>query len=358
MSNFDEYKRLGEPEKYEKAENWQIAVGLQQVDGLEPSNYLIELAKKNIEGELTIDEVKESLNSYYKESAQHSDSIERKDEADKVSAHIAEILSEKTFIFSPAEYIGIHKRLFEGVFSHAGLLRGYNITKGEWVLNGDTVHYASAAILGSALDYEFDKEKSFSYKGLSKKQMAEHIAEFTTSVWQIHPFCEGNTRTTAVFIIKYLRSLGFDGVSNNLFSEHSWYFRNALVRAAATNVSEGVYPDRIYVDRFFSNLLLGEKSALRNRDLHINATAKTSNATAIGKNATVKTAGATVKVSATQKAVLELLSGNGKLTAEEIANDIGKDITTIKRAIRALKEKDLLQRIGSDKTGYWKVKRE
>ena len=367
MSNFDEYKKLGEPEKYEKAENWRIAIGLQAVDGLKPSEYLIGLAKKNIEGEITIDEVNENLKSYYEAKPAKIDDGERKDEADKVSAHITEILSEKTFTFSPAEYIGIHKRLFEGVFNHAGMTRGYNITKGEWVLNDDTVHYASAAILGNALDYDFDKERKFSYNGLPKKQMAEHVAEFTTSLWQIHPFCEGNTRTTAVFIIKYLRSLGFKGVSNNLFAENSWYFRNALVRAAATNVSEGVYPDRIYIDRFFGNLLLGEKNILRNRDLHVsadkNATVKSHDATTNGRNATIKpenatikNANATINISATQKAILELLSGNGKLTAEDIAKDIGKDIVTIKRAIKVLKDKGLLERVGSNKTGYWKVK--
>ena len=352
MSLFDEYKRLGEPEKREKAENWQIAIGLQAVDGLKPSEYLVELAQKNIEGELTTDEVKESLKLYYEAKPARPGDGERKIEADTVSAHIAEVLAEKTFTFSPAEYIGIHKRLFDGVFTHAGMTRGYNITKGEWVLDGETVQYASATILRNALDYDFDKEKKFRYKGLSKKQMAEHVAEFTTGIWQIHPFCEGNTRATAVFVIKYLRSLGFKGVSNDLFAEHSWYFRNALVRAAATNVSEGVYPDRVYIDRFFGNLLLGEKNILRNRDLHINAT---KNATAKTKNATVKKTNATVKLSATQKAILELLNGNGKLTAEDMKNDIGKDVTTIKRAIKGLKEKGLLVRVGSDKTGYWKV---
>jgi len=278
MFDFDEYKRLGEPAKQEKAENWQVAIGLQQVDGLKTSEYLIELAKKNIEGELSIDEVKESLRSYYEAKPEMKGGAERMNEADKVSAHIAELLSEKTFIFSPAEYIGIHKRLFEGVFDHAGMTRGYNITKNEWALGGGTVHYAGAAILANALDYDFDKEKKFSYMGLSKKQMVEHIAEFTAGIWQIHPFCEGNTRATAVFVIKYLRALGFQGVSNDPFAEHSWYFRNALVRAAATNVLEGVYPDRIHLDRFFGNLLLGEKNSLKNRDLHVHA----------GKNATIK----------------------------------------------------------------------
>lgn len=212
MNSFDEYKRLGEPAKREKAENWEIAIGLQQVDGLTPSEYLVDLAKKNIEGELTIDEVKCALRTYYEAKPMLKDGGERKDEADKVSAHIAEILSEKPFTFSPAEYITIHKRLFAGIYTHAGMTRGYNITKGEWGLNGDTVNYGHAAVIGNALDYDFDKEKKFNYKGLTKREMAEHIACFTASLWQIHPFCEGNTRTTAVFIIKYLRHLGFKGV--------------------------------------------------------------------------------------------------------------------------------------------------
>ncbi|MCL2798160.1 MAG: Fic family protein [Firmicutes bacterium] len=362
MSSFDEYKRLGEPGKQEKAENWEIAIGLQQVDGLTPSEYLIGLAKKHIEGELTIAEVKESLRSYYEAKPEAKGGAERKDEADTVSAHITEILSEKTFTFSPAEYVGIHKRLFEGVFSHAGMMRGYNITKGEWVLDGDTVHYASAAILRNALDYDFDKEKKFSYKGLTKKQMAEHIAEFTIGIWQIHPFGEGNTRTTAVFIIKYLRVLGFRGVTNDFFATHSWYFRNALVRAAASNVAEGVFADRIFIDRFFGNLLLGEKNILKNREMHIryksdtvNDTVNAKNATVKPKNATVKSENATVKLSATQQAILELFCGNGRLTAEEISNDIGKEIGTIKRAIKVLRDRGLLTRVGSDKSGFWKV---
>ena len=178
-------------------------------------------------------------------------------------------MTEKTFALSPVEYIDIHKRLFSEVFAHAGVLRTYNITKSEWVLNGDTAHYASATILKNALEYDFEKERKFNYSGLSKRQIVEHIAEFTTSIWQIHPFSEGNTRTTAVFIIKYLRSLGFTNLTNVLFAENSWYFRNALVRAASTNVVEGIYPDRIYLDRFFANLLLGENNPLRNRDLRV-----------------------------------------------------------------------------------------
>lgn len=353
MNDFNAYKRIGEPDKYEKAENWEVATGLQAVDGLKPSKYLIELAKKNIEGELTIEEIKKSLKSYYAAKPTKDTGGERDNEADTVSAHIAELLEQKTFTLSPVEYIEIHRRLFKGIYTHAGVLRNYNITKKEWVLNGDTVHYASATILTNALDYDFEKEKKFNYKGLSKRQIVEHIAEFTTSIWQIHPFSEGNTRTTAVFIIKYLRSLGFNNLTNNLFAENSWYFRNALVRAAATNVIEDIYPDRIYLDRFFGNLLLGENHTLRNRDLRVDTS---ENATVNDENATVKSQNATVKMSDTQSDILKLLNSNPKLTALDISQELKRDITTIKRAIRNLKEKGLLERVGSDKAGYWKIK--
>ena len=267
ISDFDEYKRLGEPEKKEKSEIWVAAIGLQQVDGLTPSQYLIENAKRNIEGEITIYEVKERLNSYYKTKPVKNPN-DRTEEADKVSAHIAEILSEKTFTLSPAEYITIHKRLFTGVYKHAGKIRDYNISKDEWVLNGKTVYYASADSIRATLDYDFLQEKNFQYKGLSKEQMVEHIAKFVSGLWQIHAFGEGNTRTTAVFIIKYLRTLGFD-VSNDLFAENSWYFRNALVRANYTDYKSGIFSTMEYLNRFLSSLLFGENNILKNRELRI-----------------------------------------------------------------------------------------
>ena len=90
-------------------------------------------------------------------------------------------------------------------------------------------------------------------------------------MWQIHAFGEGNTRTTAVFTIQYLRSLGFD-VDNDQFARHSWYFRNALVRANYHNIAKGIDYSPIYLERFFRNLLLGEQWDLRNRYLHIHPT--------------------------------------------------------------------------------------
>lgn len=267
MSDLEEYKQLGEPEKQEKSGIWQTAIGLQQVDGLTPSKYLIETAKKNIEGELTIYQVKERLDSYYKAKPVKS-ADDRTEEADKVAAHIAEVLSEKTFTFSPAEYITIHKRLFTGIYKFAGKIRDYNISKNEWVLDGGTVYYASADSIRAALDYDFTQEKGFRYNGLNAEQITRHIVKFISGLWQIHAFGEGNTRTTAVFAVKYLRTFGF-AVSNDLFAENSWFFRNALVRANYNDYKNGVFATYEYLNRFFDNLLLNGKHVLKNRELII-----------------------------------------------------------------------------------------
>lgn len=268
MENFDEYIRQGEPDKAEKAKVWKTAIGLQQVDGLVPSAYLIETARQNIEGDISITEVKKRIDSYY-ELQDFRNQENRTEEADKVSARIAEILGEQTFTFSPTEYIAIHRRLFEGIYPFAGQIRDYNITKKEWVLNGETVLYAGANSLKETLEYDFQQEKKFSYKGLSQYEIVEHIAHFISYLWQIHPFGEGNTRTTAIFLIKYLRKLGFKNVNNNLFSEHSWYFRNALVRANYEDLSNNIPKTDEYLVRFLKNLLLGDKHSLKNRELQI-----------------------------------------------------------------------------------------
>ena len=220
MEIFDEYLRQGEPNKAEKAKVWKTAIGLQQVDGLKPSNYLIETAKQNIEEDITIDEVKKRIESYYLQHPTKTDE-DRTEEADKVSARIAEILSEQAFTFSPVEYLPIHYRLFKGIYKFAGKIRDYNVTKKEWVLDGETVLYANADSLRATLEYDFEQEKKFSYKGLSEQVIIEQIAHFISNLWQIHIFGEGNTRTTAVFLIKCLRKLGFKNVNNDLFADHS-----------------------------------------------------------------------------------------------------------------------------------------
>ena len=264
---FKEYIRQSEPSKRDKGYAWHTAIGLQAVDGLKPSKYLIDTAIKNIEGDISIDEAQELLNTYYEENPK-ADTDDRTEEADKVAVRIAKILSEKAFSFTPNEYISIHKKLFAGIYGHAGKLRDYNITKKEWVLNGATVLYGSASELRATFDYDFAEEKKFSYKNLSMEDIIHHLAIFVSRLWQIHVFGEGNTRTTAVFFIKYLRTLGFD-VTNDIFAENAWYFRNALVRANYTNLQKGIHETTEYLEAFLRNLLLDEKNELHNRNLHI-----------------------------------------------------------------------------------------
>ncbi len=265
---FEEYLRESEPEKAYKGYAWSTAIGLQAVDGLKPSKYLIETAIQNIEGVITIKEAQNLIDSYYEESHVHLPDAKRTEEADKVSSRIAEILSEAGFSFSPNEYISIHRKLFQDIYKHAGKIRDYNITKKEWGLDGATVMYGSASELRATLEYDFSQEKDFSYKGLSMEEIIHHLAVFVSRLWQIHIFCEGNTRTTAVFFIKYLRSLGFSA-TNEIFAENAWYFRNALVRANYTNLQKGIHETTEYLEVFLKNLLLNEKNELHNRNLHI-----------------------------------------------------------------------------------------
>ena len=268
--DFDQYIRQGEPDKREKAYAWSTAIGLQAVDGLQTSEYLQQTARRHIEGEISIEEVRNLVKTYYQSKTLRESDDDDKQEADKVSANITKVLSSKTLDFSTSGYISVHRRVFEGVFKHAGTLRKYDITKREWVLDGYTVNYLNWEDLRRAIDYDIEQEKSFSYKGLSSDEMITHISRFVSGLWQIHAFCEGNTRTTAVFTILYLRSIGFQ-VNNELFANHSWYFRNALVRANYKNAVKGIDYTPVYLERFFRNLLLGERWELRNRYLHIKA---------------------------------------------------------------------------------------
>ena len=266
--DFEEYIRHTDASKKDKTLAWSTAIGLQLVDGLKPSSYLYETAKKNIEGELSFDEAKNLIDSYYESRTARNQDDERTEEADKVSSRIAQILSEPSFNFSPSHLIAIHKRLFEGIFKFAGKIRDYDITKKEWVLNGDTVMYGASFELKAALDYDFEMERNFKYKGLSTDEIIKHITFFVSRLWQIHAFGEGNTRTTAVFTIKYLRSMGYK-VDNDIFAQNSWYFRNALVRANYKNLKEGIEENPVYLERFFRNLILGENNELKNRYTHI-----------------------------------------------------------------------------------------
>ena len=265
---FKEYLKESEPKKAHKSYIWSTAIGLQAVDGLKPSEYLIDTAIQNMEGKITMKEAQSLIDSYYKEKPYHLFDDERTEEADKVSFRIAEILSETAFSFSPNEYISIHRKLFQGIYKHAGKIREYNITKKEWVLDGASIMYGSASELRATLEYDFSQEKEFNYKGLSMDGIIHHLAVFISRLWQIHIFGEGNTRTTAVFFIKYLRTLGFSTI-NDVFAENAWYFRNALVRANYTNLQKGIHETTEYLEVFLRNLLLNEKNELHNKNLHI-----------------------------------------------------------------------------------------
>ena len=263
---FKEYILEEEPTKKELGYWWYTGIGLQKVDGLETSDYLKSVAMDNIDGNITFEKAEELIKTYYIENTNHGSITE---EADKVAVNIAKILSEKSFVFSPAQYLDIHKKLFYNVFSHAGKIRTYNIYKKEWVLDGDTVIYGGASLLKETLNYDFEVEKSFDYSNLNKSEFVSHIAKFISNLWQIHVFSEGNTRTTAVFLIKYLRKFGYD-VTNDIFAKNAWYFRNALVRANYTNIEKNIYDTTKYLEDFLNNLLFGSNNELKNRHLHIN----------------------------------------------------------------------------------------
>lgn len=262
--DFEAYERASEPHKREKASAWRTAIGLQDVDGLRVSDYLKETAVKHIEGDITIDDVRDQLQTYYLSKTTRDQSDQDTEEADKVAVNITKLLNERSFSLKASEYLSIHRHIFDGVFEHAGEIRNYDISKKEWVLQGDTILYGRADDIMEALKFDISEERQFKYRGLSVSQMIEHIVDFTAMIWQNHPFREGNTRTTAVFMIKYLRSMGFN-VKNNLFADNSWYFRNALVRANYRNPSKGIDVDKSFLEKFFRNLILNENNELKNR---------------------------------------------------------------------------------------------
>ena len=348
---FEEYIKDLPPTRKELGDAWSAAIGLQEVDGLKPSKYLYETAKKNIDGEITLDEAGSLINSYYESKggrAEHGT-----EEADKVSHRIAKILSEKAFVFSPAQYISIHKELFQNIYSHAGKLRDYNITKKEWVLDGDTVSYGSAYNLQETLDYDFSQEKQFRYNGLTMQETIHHLAVFISDLWQIHAFGEGNTRTTAVFFIKYLRQLGFE-VDNDPFAENSWYFRNALVRANYNNMKKGIYETTQFLELFLRNLLLDEKNELHNRDMHISGLleSKTGDDPI---NDPINDPIKKVSPDEREQQIIDILRSNSGVTRAQLAEQLGCSEATIKRTIQAMSQKGLLRRIGSNKSGEWVI---
>ena len=348
--DLEEYIRQGEPEQAEKSTAWKTAIGLQDVDGLKTSVYLLETAKEHIEGKIDIATVQEHIQSYYEERKDRRETEADTMEADIVSARITELLSEKTFQFSPAEWQAVHRRLFTGVFDHAGQFRTYNITRKEWVLNGETVYYASHDSIKETLDYDFRQEKEFSFEGLSVIESVKHIAKFTAGIWQIHPFCEGNTRATAVFIIKYLKTFGFT-IRNDVFAENSWYFRNALVRANYNDYNNDIYATTEYLERFFENLLLGYDNELKNRYLHVDYLSKKKNTVQSATDTISKCKNCTLE----ELVLLRAIAENPSATQNELAGIIGKSERTVKTRTIELQEKGYLRRENGKRNGRWEV---
>ena len=353
MQGLDEYIRQGEPQQRERSEAWKVAIGLQQVDRLQTSEYLLDTAKRHIEGNISINEAKQLIDSYY-QSASERKVLEgdRTEEADKVAARITELIEEKTFSFTPAQLVSIHRRLFEGIYKLAGRIRDYNITKNEWVLGGKTVYYASADTISDTLNYDMGQEREFSYAHLNVDDAIRHLTRFCANLWQVHAFCEGNTRTTAVFMIKYLRTLGFN-VVNDVFAENSWYFRNALVRANYTDLTKGITETTVYLERFFRSMLLGEEHDLRNRIMHIDwdkAEDDTLPQSAkMGDELPLKCKSCTLE----EVAVLRIVQKKPSATQKEIAAEIGKSERTVKSITIALQEKNILQRVNGKRNGFW-----
>ena len=362
IQGLEEYIRQSEPDKRERGEVWRVAIGLQQVDGLTTSDYLVDTAKQHIDGEITIVEAKALIDSYYKSaSTRHEMENDRTEEADKVSARIAELLSEKTFNFSPTQLTSIHRRLFDGIYKLAGRIRDYNITKKEWVLNGATIYYADYTTISETLEYDMRAEREFSYAGLPVDEAIRHLVRFCANLWQIHAFCEGNTRTTAVFMIKYLRTLGFE-VINDMFAQNSWYFRNALVRANYSNLQKGITETTIYLERFFRSMLLGEEYSFRNRELHIDWKEGETNDDVQSAKGAVQSANSALNLPVKCKfctleeiAVLRVVQTNPTATQKQMAATIGKSERTVKSITVSLQEKGILRRVGGKRDGRWEI---
>lgn len=357
----EDYIRQGEPQQRERGEAWKVAIGLQQVDGLQTSEYLLDTARRHIVGDITIEEAKDLIDSYYKSAdGRKLAENDRTEEADKVSARITEILTEKTFSFTPAQLTSIHRRLFDGIYKLAGRIRDYNITKNEWVLGGKTVYYASADTICDTLDYDIGQERDFSYEGLNVDDAIRHLTRFCANLWQVHAFCEGNTRTTAVFMIKYLRTLGFN-VVNDVFAENSWYFRNALVRANYSDLTKGITETTVYLERFFRCMLLGEQHDLRNRIMHVDWGKVEGSAVQSAKlkfqsaNQTDELPLKCKNCTLEEAAVLRIVQKNPTATQKEIAAEIGKSERTVKTITINLQEKGVLQRVNGKRNGRWKI---
>ena len=350
IPEFEKYLKTPEPSVRERADYWRTAIGLQAVDQLTVSDFLKQTAQQHIEGQINTDEAEKRIKTYYQAKEARLPDDDEKEEADKVAMNITKLLSEQSFTFSVVGLASIHRQIFKGVFKHAGQFRDYDITKKEWVLDGDTVLYSRWQDLRMTLEYDLEKEKQFDYTSLALPDAIRHIADFVSNIWQIHPFQEGNTRTTAIFTIKYLRSIGFKQINNDLFEQHSWYFRNALVRANYKNVAKAVNPDSSYLVAFFRNLLLNEQTPLHNRDLHISQINPQS-AIQSANSALSKSNNCTLE----ETAVLQIIQHNPRATQKQIAEAIGKSERTVKTITVNLTQKGLIVRRNGKRDGFWEI---
>lgn len=352
---FEQYLASGEPGVEERARNWSMAIGLQDVDRLKPSEFLLEQAKANIEGKISSEEVGKRLEEYYSQkSVREKAEADGTFEADRVADRINLLLTEKAFTFSPMELSRIHGFLFKGVLPHAGQFRTYNITKNQWILDGDTISYGSADSLSELLNYDFGEERKFDYSTVSSANAIRHIVRFISGIWQIHAFGEGNTRTTAVFLIKYLRSFGFE-VNNESFEKHSWFFRNALVRSQYENIPQGIHRTFEPLERFMNFAVFGIPADLRNRTLHISwDVAKPQSEVSKRQNDVLETS-LSALLSLKEMAVIRQIQENPHISITAIAANTRLSKSTIDRVIRALKEKGLLTRIGAKNNATWVI---
>ena len=251
---------------YVKQLQWDAAIGLQEVDSLKPSKYLKKLSEENVNGEKTIYEVEHELKEYYIEKEKINDINHNELECDLVSTRIVQLLEDETFKLSVDFLRYIHGYLFKDIYDFAGQFRKIDFSKHELILNNDSALYGDCKTLKESLEYDISLERVKNYKEMNIVEVINNITDFSSRIWQTHPFREGNTRTTAIFIIKYLISLGYQ-VDNTLFKDKSVYFRNALVRSNYFNNEKNVREDNSYLVKFYENLLLGKYNNLQSKDL-------------------------------------------------------------------------------------------
>ena len=354
------YFKSGEPGYRERADAWATAIGLQQVDGLTPSQFLFDTAKDHIEGRITQNQVRRRIRDYYTAQKELGGSNPDKEEADKVSERIVAIINDGGFEFTPEYFVALHGKLFKGVLPTAGKIRKVNIRKHEWVLKGDSVTYGSADTIKQSLIRDFIDEREFNYGVVTPRKAIAHFARFIAQIWQVHPFGEGNTRTVAVFAVKYLASLGYR-VSSNMFKDNSWFFRNALVRANYADYAQGVKRDWSYLENFFRNLLLGEKNRMKSRYLLIGLSeddkrkieeiSEKADCQKIVRKRRLSEKGC----QKTADKIIVLMLENRSITQSEMAKSLGISRQAIQKHLSNLKAAGRLRRIGPDKGGHWEV---